>query len=794
MYRITFALALAVLLPFSSFSQKAFSVDSLSLYLMEGINKYRLENKLDTFSRHEILTSAAENHAIYMAKSEKAELTQSKKKYKTTGSRVTAFGGTKNAEELVFAQSVEKGKSSMSPKQAAEAILTKWKSGKKERALILNGNFVYASAGASVDAKGKKAYISFVLGSFNTFNTGANKRKELPVPYTKKAKKLKSFDEKACKNCDKFKDFAGLQQGVYVENNKVYLKYDNIKAFNKLMKGPKDGFAVDIVQRAQYEKDDYNIYDNNLVCKGVLLKRVYSPKFAKKNRAEADKKGKKNKMDLLLGTIPSKINGDYEINLLVIQNNKVCKTLMRSYVEQNEQASSTPLEMIPMPESVGQTPSYEPKSESSVLNFTVPFEKNKYDYKPGDVEPFLKALNEPDFIVSSIFIYAYSSIEGDSIANAQLQRKRGESILTAFKSKQAPSAKIAANVVTKDSWNLFKMSMEGGKYDYLAKMPKKEAIKTINNKGLANELEPFLSKQRFAEIVMDVTYDIAGPKEEKFCIHQFNKAVKKGDVKQAYKIQEYIAKSIKSKKYAEESWKALEIPKDAKFSGLHMNRIYHRYVNNGKVITEEDQAELKQLGTVDAGNPFLTFNNLFCSVRLDSTVGDKGVIETTQKKIDALYSTNVPKKNIDALNIEYQFKVMDAVDTIAGGDVIIQACIDRIKTFYNIKDASWQNTLKLSYEFIRFKDYKFAADLLEPFIKEEKVDKQLLFTYISACAQMPERIKTSAFVTAMSKAKQADPVRYCKLFGAPFLTFQVLDNPFVKAEYVKSKCPANSGN
>jgi hypothetical protein len=89
---------------------------------------------------------------------------------------------------------------------------------------------------------------------------------------------------------------------------------------------------------------------------------------------------------------------------------------------------------------------------------------------------------------------------------------------------------------------------------------------------------------------------------------------------------------------------------------------------------------------------------------------------------------------------------------------------------------------------MRFKDYKFAATLLEPYIETQKPDEQLIFTYISLCAQSPEKIKSKMFVKAMNRAKELNNERYCKLFGAPYLTFQVMDNPNVKKDVSASGC------
>jgi hypothetical protein len=757
------------------------------LILVE-LNKIRMSFGLDTLEPHEILAKASAIQADDMAKNNKAQLENSKGKMKTTAKRVIASGGTKNAEETVISVSALKGKAAATPKDIADAVITKWKMGKKEQAIIKNGTYVFASPAVRIDETGKKAYISVVYGGFNIVNDGAKKKKELKTPYTSKNKKIKGPDVRACKNCDKFKDYDGLQKGLYVKDGKVFLKYNNLKAFTKLIKKPKDGLAIDFVQKAQYENPKYNIYDNNLISKGVLQKTVTQSKLMSKNLVKPEKKGKKvSKLDVELAKIPKGMTGEYEINLLVIQDGKVCKTIRKSYIEQGDQESSSPLTMLLMPEDAAYTkPPFEPKSESTLLNFSIPFEKNKSDYKEEDLTPFLNALQEPDFLIEGLYITAYSSIEGDAASNATLQKKRAQSIIKALSKMQKSG--VVTDVKTSDSWSLFQMETEDGKYDYLAKMPKEKAIQEINSKGLANELEPILSKERFAQIVMDVTYDIAGPKEEKFSVSKFNQAVKKADIKQAYKIQYYIAKQMRDQKYSAEAPSNMIIPSEAKYSGLLNNKVVNNYLLNSSVVEDEDYAEMKKLAALDPSNNYIRFNNLFCAVKLDSTIGDKKNQDNMQANIDALYKTEIPKKFVDALNTEWQFRIIEVYDTLETGAPMVEACINRIKSFYNFKDGSWQNALKLSYVFARFKDYKFASNILAPFITNEKVDEQLLFTFISFCAQEPELVNSRLFVVALQKAEKANHDRYCKLFGQPYLTFQVLDNPLVKQDYNNASC------
>jgi hypothetical protein len=232
----------------------------------------------------------------------------------------------------------------------------------------------------------------------------------------------------------------------------------------------------------------------------------------------------------------------------------------------------------------------------------------------------------------------------------------------------------------------------------------------------------------------------------------------------------------------------MNIPFDVKNSGLLNNQVVLRFMYNNNVASDEDYSEMKKLATLDPSNNYITFNNIFCAVKLDSTIGDVKAQNEMQKRIDAMYKTDVPKKYVDALNIEWQFKIIEAMDSAENSELVTQACIEKIKIFYNIKESSWQNNLKLAYVFARFKDYKFAASLLAPFIPQQSVNENLLFAYASICAKMPELYKSRTFVLALQKAEQMNHDRYCKLFGAPNITFQVFDNPLVKSDYKKAAC------
>lgn len=763
-------------------------------FLLKALNNWRKNEGLDTLESNAVLYATAEHHAAFMAIENKLQPEEPNKKFKTVGDRSIHYGGTRKVEEIIYNMGIAKGSEEMSTNAVIEVVLNKWKEGKKERPICLEGKYIFVGISCKLEKSGKKAFVSVVFGDYTSFNTGASKRSTLKVPYTKKVKKVKAPANalKECKNCDKFKDWHMLVDGLNVnEKGEIILIYPNLKEIKKLLKKPKDGFAIDIIQKAQYENPDYNVVDFNLINKGVMLKKpMYTDKILSKNRAISEKKGKVQYLDVVLGKIPKKLMRDYEVNLIILQEGKVCKTLTKSYIEQGEQTGNNKLDLLLMPDSDAYLkPKFKPSAESTILNFIVPFEKNKSDYKEADIKPILDALKEPDFIIEGVYIFAYASIEGDSVSNAVLQRKRGESIINTF--KQMHKNDLMASIKTNDSWDLFRLEMDGTPFTYLTEMPKHKAIKTINaSKALQDSLEPYLSKQRFAQVILDITYDIKGDKEQKYAVALLNKAIKKNELKTAYKIQYFIEEAVRDKKYPASVLDYVELPNEALNSGLINNKIVYNYIKEGNKLSDKEYTAFNELRKTDGNNAVVKYNYVLCNLKVGELKAEKNFFDQLQADIDGLYKSSISKKSVDALNAELQFKFMEAYDTMPNNQTVMTQCMDRIKGFYNFKQGSWENSLKLAYAFARFNDFKFSTSILEPFILNQEVvpDEKLVFAYMSYCAQLPEKITSKGFAQAAKVAKEHYPAKFCEVIGQPFLSIQVLDNPDVKRYFVEAGC------
>ena len=781
--------AFILLLPIFLFPQsnkknlnnEGFNVDSLQIIILKELNLFRASKGLDTLQMSEMLQSSGFLSTEKMIRSNKDKIETSQ-----TLKHLKKAGATKRGEEITMKASIGKGKDHYKIEDVAKVIYNRWENNPKTLPILLNPKFTLVGIYCETDSENKKVYASAVFGGYDITNGGVIYKNQLAVPFNSKSKKLKNPDVKSCRTCERWRNYDQLIKGVYVEGNKIFLNYANAKDLRRVIKKSKDGIAVDVVQLSQYINADYNIVDNNLYNKGVMSKVIYRDKFFKKNLlVTKDKKANRKIKGLKveLGKFKTDINESYELNLIVVQDGKVCKTVTRGYNESGAIESNTPIGLLPTANSVGLKPAFEPRAETSLLNFTIPFEKNKSEFKQEDIQPFINALNEPDFIIDGLFIYAYSSIEGDSLTNAKLQRKRAESVVKVLQSFQ--KTKINPTIQTNESWDLFVLENEDGIYSDLVALGKRKAIAKINSdKKLEEDLEPILAKERFARIVMDVNYDITGPKEQKFCIIRFNQFVNAKDQTQPLKIMEFINKRVSEGRYPVDVFDSLKIQENAKNIGLINNRIYYKFLTNN-TVEDEDQQTFERLLKIEPANPVLQYNKVFCQLKLDSNAGNAEHRAKVQQTIDGLYG-KLDSNYVNGLNIEWQFKIMETLDTLENAEAQIDECIARIKSFYNIKDASWQNGLKLSYIFSRAKDYRYSATLLEPYLNMPNVPENLVFMYISSASRVQEKYYSRTFARALEIAKNKNQIRYCKLFGEPFMTFQVLENPEVKKVYQSS--------
>ncbi len=751
--------------------------------IFDKINEYRTTNKLENLTRNEKLDKAANSQAMEFKEMMKLDPNDD------VSARLKKVGGNGKADGNSLIFSISKGKDLLTYQDAAKQIADKFISGKASQKKIVTPSYFYTGLSVVLDVEKKKVYVSQTLGGLDVAGGNLKKLyKTLPIKVTTKSKFLPAND-KDCKQCEKFTQFKKLYNGIEIKNGKVYLTYDNLKELKSLLKKDNDGLGIEFVIRKQYRCEGENIYNAAIPTRGAVVKPTFSKKLIgpKKNLAEGGDKAKSyyGVIGKVKKSILAKLPEDYEYNVLVIQNGTVCKSIKRSYVEDGGQKSLTVLSIFP-DSAILNPGGWVPTNEKGVITFKIPFEVNKSDYQASDVKPLMDALNEPKYKINNIILDAHSSLEGDTLNNTRLQQKRAESILRAIQSMGKADSNLvkSQNITTSNGWDIWQQQVKTNKdLAYFKNMTYDEIRDNLKDPEVFKKLDTVLKAQRFAGVKMDVTYDATGANEQPFVLSQLKKAIDAKDGAKALKIQQFAISRILAKKYDAAPFISMVIPQNPNFTSLIVNQIFlDNAINQDGELSPAVRAKFEDLYKKSPDNGFASFNKFLYDVKFGELKDEKQIKET-QKGIDGLYATKIPQKYADALNLEYQFKIMGYFDTVDNKNPLIGDCMERIKKVFNVEGSSWQNALKLGYIFIANNDLKYATKILSPFLNTEGVNPELYFTYLTAAAPDDKNIFTKDFRIAMDKAKEADQERFCKLFGAPKLSFQYLENPLIKESY-----------
>ena len=149
------------------------------------------------------------------------------------------------------------------------------------------------------------------------------------------------------------------------------------------------------------------------------------------------------------------------------------------------------------------------------VSIKIPFRKGKANYKAEDLIGMMDTLVEPGFKINAAHVTAYSSVEGDSLLNAKLARKRGKNVVEALRELNGGTL-FYGQLVTNDSWDRFYETVKESPHPEFAQMSKQE-IKAQLRPGqpAAKEMEAFLSNQRYAELNLSLEYLSKEAKDEK---------------------------------------------------------------------------------------------------------------------------------------------------------------------------------------------------------------------------------------------------------------------------------------
>ena len=724
------------------------SYDEKILYqcFSDMVDQARAEFRYVPKLKHDIsLDSAAQYQADYQASKDEKTL-ENNAPYKTTYFRLRKYGLAGNGEELVAKAKAYMGEAEYTYYDLCFALVQSILKNVKTADVLLNEQYTYMGFGFNTDVAMKSMYISLVLGNDRTFNNYKAGYNEKDVPYTKGQAGLKGYDEKVCKKCASEPGLEVLSEWVSVnKNSEIYINCDNYKELKRLIGKDGDAIAIDIIQEGQYECDNHQV-DYDLYHRGTVTKPITFEKMMVDDSKNLD-----------------------VIVLVLKEGNRVCRSIITKRIESKGADYTEKINFVKDENGIKSTGEWSISPEDGIVSLSFPYEAKKTDYTAAGFNLDKKDPNLPQYKVNSVELISHISPDYYQDASYKaIQEKRAAAIK---KDLQRYFPGMDIKLVYDYCWDDFKERVtQHEEYYDLSFKTLEEAAKELRlyNRYAAKVLDTnYLAPLRTMELRQSVTYYADSPSgEEAFALWKFNNAVK--DPKKlgfAMSVENYILKQVENGKFSSSSLEKMEIPFKKEYQTLLNNKLYAQYYKSSK-LTPAMADQMTKIYNLNTSNQLLMYNTTVADV-LAATINSTSDISKTQAAIDRLYSIPaIPKDRVNSLNLEYQFKVINYLDTLPASTettALINATYAKIKEIRNEKLDSWKNAFKLASYFNKRHEYMYSLSLMTPFLDDPTISEDFIFSYVSLAAHREETYLSGLFTKAVQLAAEKNSVRLCGL-------------------------------
>lgn len=277
---------------------------------------------------------------------------------------------------------------------------------------------------------------------------------------------------------------------VYEYDDTIKLNFYDIREVQKIIKDKNDGILIDIVLREQFTCKSDNNLNFSPIYDGYPLTPVYKEELYKRNS------NKNLLFDANLNAIPPFFaNKSYQTNTVLFKNNTVfyygvpISILRADYaiLEFNPLLDHRSIKLI---DTVIQLPIedkiyFEVNSAKPIENINFQESILNFSYLPASSK------------INSVQIFAYSSLEGDSIQNRKLQHARADYLKKKLKSNKVFSS-VLIDIYTRENYKDFVRDF--GKQLQLTKTMSEKEISSIFKQNLDKIDFSLLETHRYCQL------------------------------------------------------------------------------------------------------------------------------------------------------------------------------------------------------------------------------------------------------------------------------------------------------
>lgn len=573
--------------------------------------------------------------------------------------------------------------------------------------------------------------------------------------------------------------------GIAFRNGNVYFEMSSEAWFRKIFSRSTDGITADIVLKEQFSCGKETIRREGWHT-GQLLPPVYLGELNK--RLEKEEGGH---ISILLGKIPAAMEGkEMEGNLVVLRDKKVCfytnfTNIPRSmwdlldmglFTESLLHTADIPLDS----EYVQRIPFTEKMTK------IVPFPKGRSTFEPETFRKLYDILQQKKQRISRLEVRAFSSIEGATALNMQLQKERGAGIVKMLDALQTEN--FTSQVTSGENWMEFFQSIAGTPFQYLATLPKEDIKIRLRNKSLLDSIEPVLAHSRKA--IVTFYLDDKNPADaikDGELVTRLEAAVAARNIQLALDIQRSIYKRVTDNKIPASYLDAVTIPREKAFSRLLNDKNVYKLLLE-EIYEDDALNELLAIEKTDPANGKIKYNICALQLRL-LQYGDTLINRNTLlARLNQLPSSGTDQKLMRRMMINYHILLCEIYMSQGSFDKKDEA-LQTIRDKYLDLSVSDEDLLSIAKFFCYYAQYEWAFTLIEPRISRLEVNEDLLFYYLSLSIIFELDTRYPLFTRTMQNAIGINNARFCALFNAidrGGISMQLLLLPFWKNIYCES--------
>ncbi|MBO9634089.1 MAG: hypothetical protein J7578_13320 [Chitinophagaceae bacterium] len=520
-----------------------------------------------------------------------------------------------------------------------------------------------------------------------------------------------------------------------------------------------------------------------------MLKPVYQAEL-KRNMRNLGADG----IEIKLGTVPLQLREqEIEGNLVIINKGLICYNTFFLDIPRSL------WELLPMG-LYADTLIYETASSDNEqsrvpyakqLDFTIRFSKNSASYNVEDLKPILDSMKKFGLHITSMHIRAYSSVEGSTNANANLQNLRAASVIKALQQKQA--GPINSSVTTLENWMEFYRDISGTSFAKMKQISRQEIKQQLTEPGTLSQLEPILQKHRKAVVTLYLDKNSGEEStEEKVLENKFKKAIADKKINEAAAIQREIFSRIIDSRLPSTYLGRLEIPQEKLYSGLLTNQATYKFYLQDQPIDETIEA-FKSIVSLDPSNAKARYN--LCASTINRYAKDTTGLQpdSIREQIQSLQKYKIATSLITRMKLNLNIILSEYYMSRYEYDKKDKAAREAVQ-YYSDLDLNDGELLTMAKYLSYYSLLEMAEKILSPRVGRIDVSEDLVFYYLNLKLFRPAEYQTEEFKTILNNALTLNNARFCRLFRSQEhkgIGFQLLEDPFLRSAWCEqcSKLP-----